>query len=76
MEQVTLEVGKTYEVRSPEKVKSEGEPTIVKIVRDALDGTTYPFQGDNGCWYTKDGRFAGDEYAFDLVKEVPNEKGV
>jgi len=61
MEQVKLQVGKTYISRNGKEVK------IIK-----KDGALYPYQGDNGAWYAESGRFDySTEDPRDLIEEAP-----
>ena len=71
MEQIKLEVGKTYEVRFPNKVKSEGHHTIDKIVEDRGPDYHFRYKSASGDCYSENGyyyRSAPSEY--DLVREV------
>lgn len=63
MEQIKLEVGKTYRNRKGEEVTIVGNN----------DRVEYPCTGNNGQWYTESGRFHYDvpESPNDLIEEAP-----
>lgn len=63
MEQLKLEVGKTYRNRKGEEVK---------IVRMGNRGWDY-WEGSNGEWYYEGGKwsYVAEEHLKDLIKEVP-----
>lgn len=69
-----LEVGKSYIVRYPVRVKEDGTDVIVRITsRNNGEGSNiYPFIGDDDCLYMEDGSFDIDcnLSPYDLVKEV------
>ena len=62
MEQIKLEVGKTYRSRNGSEVTIVGNN----------DRPEYPCTGNNGQWYTESGRFHYDvpESPHDLIEEV------
>lgn len=71
MEKIKLEVGKSYEVRSPKKVKSEGHHTTDKIVEDRGPDYHFRYKSENGDVYSEDGHYyRSAQSPYDLVKEV------
>ena len=63
MQTLKLQVGKTYRSR-------EGEE--VKIVKNIDGRGRYPYQGNDGLWYTESGRWYDfdEENPEDLIEEV------
>lgn len=71
MEELQLEVGKTYEVRDPDYCKRLGYRSQIKIVSFENNASKMLFLGDDGDYYTKDGQLGVNDIAeFDLVREV------
>jgi hypothetical protein len=71
MSNIKLEVGKTYEVRDPQKVKSEGHHTTDKIVEDRGPDYHFRYKSENGDVYSENGHYyRSSQSDFYLVREV------
>ena len=71
MEQIKLEVGKTYEVRNPGKVKSEGWHTTDEIIEDRGPDYHFRYKSKSGDCYSENGLyFRSSQSDYDLVREV------
>ena len=66
MKTLKLEVGKTYRNRNG---------LVVKIIEKGHSGK-FPYKGDDGNWYTENGRCAyyAGETPYDLVEELPENR--
>lgn len=70
MEQIKLEVGKTYEVRDPKYAEKRGFPVHHRICM-FRGGMTHCMITDSNYAYMKDGRYVlGIDYELDLVREL------
>jgi hypothetical protein len=72
MEQIKLEVGKTYRVRDESFCGAIREATRIKIVAYDEWNKEKPFRGEDGCHFWPNGVLSasGEETVFDLVREV------
>lgn len=73
MEKITLEVGKTYEIRGPHESVAPTEMKVVRIVRVyGRKRNKFDVEGSNNSMYTTFGRVhTKRESPLDLVREVP-----
>lgn len=70
MSEITLEVGKTYDVRDPEYVINEGNSPFETII-DYNEGEFFCFVGEHYGTYTAFGKeYDLEDSPYDLVREV------
>lgn len=69
--EIKLEVGKTYEVRDPEKAKKYNWPDVSRIISRDKYRQEFPFMDDDNVYYSENGVISIEGLnCFDLVREV------